>query len=75
MVTQNPRLNVVLEPELYSDITCLARKAGVSLSLMARDLLKKAVEFQEDPYWQTMTQERERNFHSKTALSHKNVWK
>ena len=74
MVTKNPRLNVVLEKDLYSGIRKLAKGCGVSLSLMARDLLKEAVERYEDGYWQKIAQKREKNFHPKNVLSHKNIW-
>ena len=75
MSTKNPRLNVVLEPNLYSHIGFLAHKAGVSLSLMARDLLKEAIELHEDLYWQKAAQMRDKTFSYKTAKSHKEIWK
>ena len=75
MATKNPRLNVVLEPSLYSGISHLAHKAGVSLSLMARDLIKEALEIHEDRYWDKMAQTREKTFSNLKALSHKDVWK
>ncbi len=75
MVTKNPRLNVVLEPKLYAGISKLARKQGISMSLLARDLLKESVERYEDYYWQQVAQQREKTFSLSKALSHKNVWK
>ena len=75
MSTKNPRLNVVLEPGLYSGIYQLAHKEGVSLSLMARDLLKEALEIHEDRYWQKTAQAREKTFSYSKALSHKTIWK
>ena len=51
MSTKNPRLNVVLEPSIYSTIKLLARKDGTSLSLKARDLIRQAREYCEDVYW------------------------
>ncbi len=75
MSTKNPRLNVVLEPILYNGISQLSKKAGVSLSLMARDLIKEALEFHEDLHWQKEAQKREKSFSYPKALSHKDVWK
>ncbi len=75
MVTKNPRLNVVLEPSLYAGISHLARKEGASLSLVARDLLKEALELHEDLYWQESAEKRDKTFSHAKALSHKEIWK
>ena len=74
MATKNPRLNVVLEPSLMHGIDHLARSQGVSLSTMARDLIREALDTYEDGQWQKMTQKRETTFSSKKALSHDEVW-
>jgi predicted DNA-binding protein len=74
MSTKNPRLNVVLEPPLYSLIKVLAKKDGTSLSLKARDLIRQAIEYCEDVYWAKEAARRERTFSRKTALTHKQAW-
>ena len=74
MPTKNPRLNVVLEPNLYNSIKKLARREGVSLSLIARDLIKESLEIYEDVYWQKEAEKRDKTFSYKTALSHEDVW-
>jgi len=48
MPSQNPRINVVLNNLLYQDVRLLAEKDNVSLSAKVRDLLKEALEIQED---------------------------
>ncbi len=48
MPTKNPRVNVVLEKPLYANVERLAKRDGVSLSLKVRDLLKDALEMEED---------------------------
>ena len=48
MPAQNPRINVVLNDLLYQDVRLLAEKDNVSLSAKVRDLLKEAMEIQED---------------------------
>jgi metal-responsive CopG/Arc/MetJ family transcriptional regulator len=48
MPTKNPRINVVLEEPLYATIERLARRDKVSLSLKVRDLVKEALEIEED---------------------------
>lgn len=74
MVTQNPRINVVLEPALHQTLSQLAKKAGVSISLLSRDLIKDALEVREDMYWHKMTQERDETFSIKESISHENIW-
>ncbi len=75
MPTKNPRLNIVLEPDLYSLVSKIAHKRGLSLSLLARDLLVEALEIREDMYWQDIAEKREKTFSSKKALTHKETWK
>lgn len=74
MSTKHPRLNVVLEPVLYSAIQRLAKKEGVSLSLKARDLIREAMESYEDAHWARAAGAREKSFRKKSALSHRQVW-
>jgi hypothetical protein len=74
MSTKNPRLNVVLEPTLFSSLKKLAKMDGTSLSLKARDLIKEAMEFYEDSHWANHAAKREKSFNAKSALSHKEVW-
>jgi len=74
MSTKNPRLNVVLEPSLYSAIQHLAKRDGTSLSLKARDLIRDALEYCEDAHWTKVANKRESTFNKKSALSHKEVW-
>ncbi|MCK9614479.1 MAG: antitoxin, RHH family protein [Candidatus Omnitrophica bacterium] len=74
MPTKNPRLNVVLEPPVYNVLNVLAHRKGISLSLLARDLIKEALEIYEDLYWQRVANLREKTFSYKKALSHKDIW-
>ena len=75
MPTKNARLNVVLEPALYEMIRKMARKSKVSISLMARDLLKQAIELQEDVHWNALAEERDNSFSLDSGLSHGEVWR
>ena len=74
MATKNPRLNVVLEPAVMKGVGQLAKAQGVSLSTMARDLIKESLETYEDAQWQKIAQKRDQTFSSKKALSHDEVW-
>jgi hypothetical protein len=75
MPTQHPRLNIVIEEPLYKSLSRLARRDGVSLSLKARDLIREALELQEDTHWEKIAESRSKTFRPRTALSHKDVWR
>jgi len=74
MPTKQPRLNVVLEGPLYEAISRLAQRDGVSRSLKARDLLRAALEVEEDVVLARFAEKRERSFDRKKALTHNQVW-
>ena len=74
MATKNPRINVVLEKPLYDNIERLAKKDGVSLSLKVRDLVKEALEIQEDIALSNFAEKRESTFRKKKGLKHNEVW-
>ena len=74
MPTKNPRINVVLEAPLYQNVRFLADKDGVSLSTKVRDLLKEALEIQEDIYLADFAEEREESWNKSSALTHEEVW-
>ena len=74
MSLKNPRLNIVLDPELYTILAKVAKRDGISLSLKARDLIREALEQNEDIYWTKETEQREKTFNKKIVLSHKKVW-
>jgi predicted DNA-binding protein len=75
MPTQNPRLNVVLDPGLYKALYKIAHREGISLSMAARDLIKTSLEEHEDAYWQAEASRREKTFSVKKAVSHSAIWK
>ncbi len=74
MPAKNPRINVVLDMPLYKNVQFLAEKDGVSLSTKVRDLLKDALEIQEDIYLSAMAEERERSLDITDTLAHEEVW-
>lgn len=75
MPTKNPRLNVVLDPSLYAALSKIADREDISLSLLARDLLKESLELHEDIYWQKIAKTRDKTCSYKKALSHKDTWR
>jgi hypothetical protein len=74
MPAKNLRVNVVLEKPLYDSVRRLAAKEEISLSLKIRNLVKDALEAQEDVVLAQVTGEREKTFRRARALSHKQVW-
>lgn len=74
MPTKNPRINVVLDPEIYNILNKLAQSQGISVSLFSRDLIKEALEIREDLYWQEQAQKRDHSLSKNKKLSRKDIW-
>jgi hypothetical protein len=74
MPVKNPRINVVLEKPLYRTFEWLANKEGVSFSLKVRDLVKEALETEEDVVLSAFAEERDRTFTKSKVLKHHEVW-
>ena len=74
MPAKNPRINVVLENPIYEMVRLLAEKDGVSLSTKVRDLVKEALDVQEDIYLAHFAETRDGSWNDQTALSHQKVW-
>lgn len=74
MPTKNPRVNVVVEPPLYSIMHDLAQKTGVSMSTLARDLIREALEIREDVALGDFAEIRIKTFNRDSALSHEETW-
>jgi len=74
MPTKSPRINVVLERPLYQTIARLASRDGISLSLKVRDLVREALEIEEDIALAGIAEARERTISGTQPLSHDEVW-
>ena len=74
MPTKNPRIHVVVDPPLYELIEEIAERQGVSMSLVTRDLIKEALEMEEDIALGQLAAERESTYEEGKALSHEDVW-
>jgi plasmid stability protein len=73
MPATNPRLNVVLDRELQKDLRLAAKRRGKSLSAVAADLLRDALERDEDMMLARLADKREKSV--KRWHSHDDVWK
>ena len=74
MPATNPRVNVVMEEPMYDTVRRLAKRDKVSLSLKVRDLVKEALEMEEDRGLTALAEARERTYDSSRALTHNQVW-
>ncbi len=73
MPTKNPRLNVVLDKEIYEIISKLAEQEGKSMSVIAKELMEDALEKHEDLLLSEMAMKREKQ--SKKTIPHDKAWK
>jgi metal-responsive CopG/Arc/MetJ family transcriptional regulator len=74
MPSKNPRINVVLEKNLFNNVRLLAEKDGVSLSTKVRDLVREALEIQEDISLASFAETRERSLRKSDTQSHDETW-
>ena len=74
MPSTNPRVNVVLEEPVYEGLRRWAKRDGVSLSLKVRDLVKDALEAEEDRALASLAKDREQTFDRKKAITHDLTW-
>jgi len=74
MPAKNPRINLVLDDILYQSVKYLAKKDNISLSAKVRDLVKEALEIQEDIILGDFAEKREESWKNSDALSHNDVW-
>ncbi len=74
MPTKNPRINVALDKSIYATIETLAKKKGVSMSMITRDLIKEAIEINEDAFLADFAEERAKTLNKENTLSHDEIW-
>lgn len=74
MPTKHPRINVALEESIYSIIEELAKLKGLSMSMVTRELIKEAIEIDEDILLTSFAEERDLDFDESQAMSHAEVW-
>lgn len=72
MPTKNPRLNVVLDPELYDLIEKISKQDDKSMSVVAKELIEDALERHEDLLLSEAAMKRESK--SKKLIKHDDAW-
>ena len=73
MPTKRPRLNVVLDSDLYKMVELIAKQEGKSLSIVAKELMEDALEKHEDLLFSQMAMKREKE--SKKTIPHDKAWR
>lgn len=74
MPTKNARVNVVLEKPLYAAVDEIAKRQGLSKSMVARDLIREAIELREDLVLAAFAEHREKTLDAKKAITHEDIW-
>jgi hypothetical protein len=74
MPAKNPRINVVVDNAIYEKICLLAEKENVSLSTKVRELIRDALEIQEDILLANFGEKRESTWEDEKAISHEELW-
>ena len=75
MPAKNARVSVVLEKPLLDILHKRAKRDGLSVSMETRDLIRKALEDDEDAYWSLEADARLSKLDRKKLISHKDFWK
>jgi len=73
-ICYTPRINVAVEKSVYSIIETLAKEKGISMSMVTRELIKEALEINEDIALTSFAEKREKTFNKDKSLSHEEVW-
>jgi len=72
MPSEKPRIHAVLDQALYDAIKKRAEEEGMSLSRKARDLMKMAIEIEEDRALDAIVDRRKEN--GDDSISHDDFW-
>lgn len=72
MTTTKTRLNISLSPEIESAVKRLAKRDKIPQATKAAQLLKIALEIEEDQIWDTLASERDKK--GAKFISHKKAW-
>jgi hypothetical protein len=74
MPAKNPRVSAVVDRGLLKWLRAKAKREGISVSLVVRDLLMRLRDEEEEQHWAAAGDERLESFSRDEALHHKDVW-
>jgi mannose/fructose-specific phosphotransferase system component IIA len=75
MPTENPRLNVTLQPEIAALLAKMAKREKKSISGLTKELLLEALDLREDMALSKLAELREREQKGKKYYSHEEAWR
>ena len=75
MSTSKKRLNISLSPEMEKIIKQSAKRDSVPEATKAAELLKIALDFEEDMAFGMLLHDRDDNTSEEKYISHRNAWK
>ncbi len=74
MPAKNPRINVVVDEEVYVLLKELAKEKGESISSLAKKYIELGLNLAEDIGLSKLSEERLKDFSPEKTLSHEEVW-
>ena len=74
MPTKNPRVNVVVDRELFEILKALAEERGESISSVVRRYVELGLSLAEDIGLAKIGEERLRTLRKEKTLTHEEVW-
>jgi hypothetical protein len=74
MPAKNPRISAVVDMGIWRWLRSKAKREGISVSLVVRDILIRVRADEEEQYWSAAGEERLDTFSRDDALGHDDVW-
>ncbi len=74
MPAKNPRISAVVDLGLLKWLRSMAKREGISVSLIVRDILMRVRDEEEERYWTAAGEERIESFSRDEAVEHEDVW-
>ncbi len=74
MPAKNPRISAVVDLGLLKWLRSIAKREGISVSLIVRDILMRVRDEEEERYWAAAGEERIESFSRDEAVQHEDVW-
>ncbi len=74
MPAKNPRISAVVDLGLLKWLRSIAKREGISVSLIVRDILMRVRDEEEERYWAAAGEERTESFSRDEAVEHEDVW-
>ena len=74
MPTQKARINLSMPEDMNKAVKKLARRDGTSLAAKALELIRHAIEFEEDAALLAVATKRQKGVRTSDYLSHEEVW-